>query len=416
MKPWLWMTLCLGCMALAGCRANSYRTMLEQESRQWEDRYYVVKDRLDQCQSMLEATRQRNLELEESAGGPGSSGLRDSLIFPGLKGKSSGKKTIGNGKPAGSLAPPSIEAPGERFKMIEPDSSQSQAPEEIGPGISPDITPAEPDSVAPPFMPGTSPGEPVEPDSVAPPFMPGEPSKHSEPRRLEDPVLPPDSQIQLPGDKSSLKPQSNKGANLSGDSSQVARIELIEMPTDGYDADGSPGDDGVQFVLQPRDANGKTVAAAAPVSIVVVDPAPQDKPVRLARWDLTPEQAAGYHDRSPQGFHLRLPWPGATPKHSRLRLFARYTTADGRKVQAEKAISVALADEQSPNWKIDPPLDPSQQPVAQRQPATPRSTLTLQPPPNVTTQPQPEQPREAKLQRQQAPTQRKRPVWSPDRP
>ena len=346
MKPWLWTMLCLGCLALAGCRANSYQTMLEQESRQWEDRFYVVKDRLDQCQAELDASRQRNRELEGDVGGPSSSDLHDALIFPGLKSKS-----------GGALAPPSVEGmSSDRFQKVAPDSLPLKTPEKIESGNS--------------QLPSTSPNEP---GSDAPLF-----------KELD----------------SSPKPDMNRGSNRSGDSREVARIELIGMSTDGYDSDFRPGDDGVQFVLQPRDANGKAVDAAAPISIVVVDPLPQGKSVRLARWDLTPQQAAGYYERSPRGFHLRLPWPGATPQHSRLRLFARYTTADGRKVQAEKAITVAIADEQRPNWSIDPPPELSQST------ATPQSPTTATP----QARQQPDQPRVA------AQPQRKRPPWSPDRP
>ncbi len=441
MKPWRWMMLCLGCLALAGCRANSYRTMLEQESRQWEDRYYVVKDRLDECQAVLESTRQKNLELEQASGcpgsvkGSGSSGLRDALIFPGLMGKSSGGKASGTGRPSGPLTPPSIEGfSSDRFQKIEPDTPTA---EEIRPGDpqKPNALPVDPDSVAPPFMP-TAPKQSLAPPagassesyrdggpgSEAPPFKqpaPSKPLKHCEPRKLQDPVLPPDTKIKLPGDQSTPKPQAKRSMNLSGDSSQVARIELIGLPSDGYNLDGRPGDDGVQFVLQPRDQNGKTLDAAGPISIVIVDPLPAGKSTRLARWDLTPGQAAGYYDRSPQGFHLRLPWPASTPKHSRLRLFARYTTADGRKVQAEKAISVALATDKTPNWGIDPPPQLSQSTATQQSPVTPHSTLTIQSPPAVTPQPQ-QRPRVAAQTRQakppKAPPRRKRPVWSPDRP
>ena len=44
---------------------------------------------------------------------------------------------------------------------------------------------------------------------------------------------------------------------------------------------------------------------------------------------------------SQQGIHLRLPWV-STPAHDRLKVFVRYTTRDGRKLQAERLIGVAL--------------------------------------------------------------------------
>ena len=44
---------------------------------------------------------------------------------------------------------------------------------------------------------------------------------------------------------------------------------------------------------------------------------------------------------SQPGIHLRLPWT-STPAHDRLKVFVRYTTRDGRKLQTERLISVAL--------------------------------------------------------------------------
>lgn len=401
MKPWLWMTLCLGCLALAGCRANSHRAMLEQESRQWEDRYYVVKDRLDQCQSELCSVRERNHELEESSDHVGSSGSRDSTI-PG--------QAPLNNKGMSS----------DRLQKIQSGLPPLRTPESIKPDGH-----VDPESVAPPFVPGapkppTIPSDGVAPGSEAPRFTP--PGSGKPRNQLQNPILPRETKLPLPGDNPPPMPDTKKGSNLSGDSSEVARIELIGMPTDGFDSDGRPGDDGVRFVLQPRDSNGRTVDAAGPISVVVVDPLPEGKSVRLARWDLTPDQAAGYHQRSPSGFHLRLPWTAKEPKHSRLRLFARYTTADGRKVQAEKAITVATAGQKPSNWSIEPQPELSQSAATQTSPTKPSATMATKPSPKEVSRakPQPAQPRIAaqprQAQQQQAPPKRKRPVWSPDRP
>ncbi len=384
MKPWVLMTLCLACSAAAACRSNSYRTTLEQESRQWEERFYVAQDRLEECENMLEAALQRNSELENAAGrGGGASG-------PAVS------------KSPGSLEPPSIEGfSPDRLQKSPPDKLNRGASgkrdfEEVAPPADGSAGQSEADSVAPPFNP-PAPGQKSPQDfndskplPEAPQFEPSAPAAPGEPRRLEEPILPGLEPQTPPADR-------NTGVDdypaLPDDNREVAQVEIIGMASDGFEADGRAGDDGVQFVLQPRDGQGRPIDAAGPISVVIVDPLPEGKSVRVARWDLTTRQAAGYHDPSLQGFHLQLPWPASQPKHSRLRLFVRYTTADGRNVQAEKEIAVNLLDGRRPAESVarrDPPVQPGvAAPVYQER---------------VLAQPPQSEPR------------RKRPEWSPERP
>ena len=41
-----------------------------------------------------------------------------------------------------------------------------------------------------------------------------------------------------------------------------------------------------------------------------------------------------------RGLLFRLPWPDGPPRHERLHLFARYETADGRRLEAQREITV----------------------------------------------------------------------------
>lgn len=369
MKPWVLITLCLACSAAAGCRSNPYRNAaaLEQESRQWEERFYFAQDRLEECENMLEAALARNAELEEATGRCG-----------GPSGKAVSKSPE-------SLAPPSIEG-------FSPDRMQKAPPDKLAP--PPGKRNFE--EIAPPFKSPPSQPSPQEPpgDSEDEESLPEAPKFESsppgEPRRLDEPILPGLEPQTPPADR-------NTGADeyypvLSDDNRGVSGIEIIGLESDGFESDGRAGDDGVQFVLQPRDEQGLPIDAPGSISVVVVDPQPEGKSVRVARWDLTAQQAAGYHDRSQGGFHLQLPWPASLPKNPRLRLFARYTTADGRDLQAEKEITVNLLDDPRPAENLarrDPPAEPrAAAPVYQQR--------TLAQPP-------------------QSESRRKRPEWSPER-
>ena len=50
-----------------------------------------------------------------------------------------------------------------------------------------------------------------------------------------------------------------------------------------------------------------------------------------------------------------MAWPADPPKHNRLHLFVRYVTADGRRLEANAPIDVALAGERQAGWTPAPP-------------------------------------------------------------
>ena len=96
------------------------------------------------------------------------------------------------------------------------------------------------------------------------------------------------------------------------------------------------------MVVEPRDFSGNIVNVPGDISVALLDPALAGEQARLARWDFAAADTQGMiRTGSQQGIHLRLPWT-STPAHDRLKVFVRYTTRDGRKLQVERLISVAL--------------------------------------------------------------------------
>jgi len=117
--------------------------------------------------------------------------------------------------------------------------------------------------------------------------------------------------------------------------------------TGGLDLDGQPGDEGVRVVLIPKDAEGDAVKRAGTVQIDLFDLALVGGDQRIGHWSFTVDQVAhewvgGFGVDS---YSFELKWPGGRlPEHRELTVAARFTTLDGRKLSAQKAIKVQLPD------------------------------------------------------------------------
>lgn len=137
-----------------------------------------------------------------------------------------------------------------------------------------------------------------------------------------------------------------KPAVIAGSSRQVAAIELNRLATGGFRRGRAAGHEGVLVVIEPRDAQGRIVAAGGQISVVVVDPSLPGDIGRIARWDFAAEESESLlvTDGPAPGLHLELPWPAEPPQNEDLHLFVRYVTADGRKLQADRPIKIELAD------------------------------------------------------------------------
>ena len=244
----------------------------------------------------------------------------------------------------------------------------------------------------------------------APKTLPG-PAESNPPKR----TTPPEDGDPATGDASVVSP---------ADNTRVALITLNDSLTGGCNVDGRAGDEGITVVIEPRGSDGRLVDAAAPVSIVVLDPALSGQATRLARWDFTADQIAATYHKTPSsgGIHLEMVWPGALPVHSQLQVFVRYTTDDGRKLEVDKSIDVDVIVRQARRLSSVGPSGPA--PGASRTAARWQgrpSAVTRLPP----TEPAPPASLPAKpadsvfLAAQPPPAQttpkRQRPVWSPHR-
>lgn len=353
MRSWQWPILCLACLAAAGCRVNPSVALLERENLELEDRVYQLADLLEDCRRENARLRRKLEPADRETWQPEDQRPRPAAPEPAPE-----RETIDSL----DLAPPAVEIPG----LDVPGQEALERPPRPE-------TPPPPDEQPPPWIP------PSEDDN----------------RDAAAVTIPP-----------------------RVDNANVQFITLNDRLTGGYDKDGRVGHEGVTAVLEPRGARGRTLNAAAPVSVVLLDPLLPGDAARVARWDFTAEEIAASYRKTPlsEGIHLELVWPSALPIHSQLQMFVRYTTDDGRKLEAEKRIEVDVPVLQARR----PTPAPRNQPTAEASP--PARPWQGKPPPLVEPGPTgavqtplvPDGPHEpaGSAPRANAP---KRPVWSPDR-
>jgi hypothetical protein len=319
-------------LLMAGCRTNNTIRQLERELFRQENEIYRLRGIIEDMQDCSDYDGQWRPVSESSSGRRRSSAAAE------------------NANPLG------VELPGK---------SQSEVPPLLRGSAG---VPEVPENIREPSRHPTSNG----------PRLDVEPGRPAAPRR-DPPAADPTAFMQK------VVP--------AGDSRQVAAIALDPASCLGIAAEDGSGNRGLLAVIQPLDAAGRPIAAAADVSVAVLDPAiveEDGRAYRVARWDFTAAEISELFRGSGTNWaiHLKMAWPADPPEHNRLHLFVRYQTADGRLLEADCPIEVALPGDRPP-----PRFEPSDaRPVDE---AAPRS---------------------ARHDRRETRGKSARPAWSPQRP
>lgn len=188
-------------------------------------------------------------------------------------------------------------------------------------------------------------------DALPPPSEGGD-NRSSTPREpsANPPRLSPPENGQPPPPAIDLEIPS-LGATRGG-TGHVAEIRLNHLRTGGEDFDSQPGDDGISVLIEPRGPRGEILTQPGRLALVVVDPAAPNEEARIARWNFTESEAAEHlrANGSDRGIRLELPWPQQRPKHSKLHLFVRYYTADGRMLESDREFFITMKGEVANRW------------------------------------------------------------------
>jgi hypothetical protein len=311
-------------LPMLGCRTqpyvNSHIESVNAEYRQLEDYVYALEEENSRLHQELDnlKTAQTSGTASGGAAPPGRGGIfrRPPAGATPRRQSPATEETPEFKAPVIEVpdAPPPPRSPGSRSTLQRPplDATESTAPGDTPPRLEPsrrqlDIqtpTPAEESLPAPPMPRGI-------PGPSAPEIIPAKPI-----------------------DK------------------KVTHLFLNPLHTGGADFDGQPGDDGVRILVEPRNASGQCVPEAGALSVVLLDPERQGDAARIARWDFdlsaTRQMLAS---ASPdQGLKLELPWPAAAPTVNHLKLFVRYETPDGRRLQTDREVFVTPASQVISRW------------------------------------------------------------------
>jgi hypothetical protein len=339
MKTWQWSVVALACLAAAACRSDPNIPYLERDLRLQEDRIYQLKALreddeavLDSCRRENATLRKRLAEAEESP--RGSRPSSEPQAAPRWSGPAGTPGPLVN-PPAVDLGAPTTEVP-ETFK---PRARTKPAERSIAPDADSKAPPAKPATEAPRAKPtAEKPAAAAPADEAAmsgPALVPEAADEQPAeiPRTATFPVVAPGTVPVVAPAKTGLSPSDNK---------QVQKIVLNHLLTGGYNTSGRSGHDGVMVVIEPRNAAGEVLTAPGDLSVVVIDPAIEGEESRVARWDFTADEVAARFRKTivANGIQLEMPWPADPPQNEDLHVFVRYTTSDGRKLQAEKPIKV----------------------------------------------------------------------------
>ena len=380
MKTWHLIVASL-MLATAGCRSDPAIAILERELRLKEDEVYrlqaTVEDLRDsqQChERTMSRSRSEDDDREQSTlrrrSGPGT---KPPTVELPSKPRSEVPDTLKG--PSDGL-PPGLEVP-EHLRG----PSKPLNPKDSAPSVPPPKPTADRSSLPPLSEPD---GPSLEKDAGVEP---------SRPRRMAMASRTVSSEPFTPG----------------GDSRRVAGIVLNRTLTGGIGDENRPGDQGLLVVVEPRDRAGRLVDAPAEMSVVVIDPLQEGNAARVARWDFTAAEVASMFRRTNSGgaIHLTTAWPGEPPAHNKLRLFVRYVTADGRKLQADVPIEVALPGDKTARWNPAEAASRDEQPRNHREALESRrpddTPVANAPPPAPRAAARPDD------------SQSRRPVWSPER-
>ena len=256
-------------------------------------------------------------------------------------------------------------------------------------------------------------GPPMIEEGIGPPMIevPGASTGRSAPRIEAEPA--PEMPSELPPPRSDAGKTRRVSAEVEVVDVKITKLFINPLFTGGIDRDNKPGDDGLSLLIEPRNEAGQFVPQEGNLSIVLLDPANSGDAARVARWnfDAAETKEAIAADGDARGIHLEMPWPSRAPENGQLKLFVRYETPDGRKVEAQRDVFIKLAGQFSERWtprplerkRRNPPIESAvaQEPVSRERTAVPPASAAppAAPPPS----------------RSEGAGQARRPTWKPYR-
>ncbi len=131
------------------------------------------------------------------------------------------------------------------------------------------------------------------------------------------------------------------GGVLTSGEPNIVRGVALATGTGGRDDDGLPGDELLQVVIAPKDADGTAVKVPGRAVVSAVEFSPEGQDVPIGRWDVSAEQLrrAWKGGLLGSGYFLPLQWD-LPPTSSKVRVTVQFTTTDGKPFKSDRDVTV----------------------------------------------------------------------------
>ncbi len=125
--------------------------------------------------------------------------------------------------------------------------------------------------------------------------------------------------------------------------SSPIRSLALGRQTGGRDGDSCGGDDALQVVVQPLDADNQPVKVPGSLSIQALEITPAGLKQPLSSWQLSDNElhSSWRSGLISTGYVVVLPWK-AWPTNDKLRVLAQFRLADGRLFESDKDVTIRV--------------------------------------------------------------------------
>lgn len=121
------------------------------------------------------------------------------------------------------------------------------------------------------------------------------------------------------------------------------RSVVLGRQTGGHDSLNGTGDDGLQVIIEPQNADGRPIQVPGDAMLQVLEVTQEGHKRLLSSWYVDKDQikASWKMGLLSQGYNLILPWK-VIPTTDKLRLLLQFRLEDGRVFEADRDITVRL--------------------------------------------------------------------------
>ncbi len=151
--------------------------------------------------------------------------------------------------------------------------------------------------------------------------------------------------------------------------------------TGGFEEDGIPGDEALQVVVEPRDADNHIVKAPGGAQVTALEVMPEGVKKPLCSWQVPAEdlRKTWRVGLLSTGYTLVLPWKN-WPANCKLRVVLQFLSEDNRLFEADRDVTVRIAPALYRKGPAADPPGPALPPLPSRPGDMPPAETTPPPP------------------------------------